>query len=291
MLLTQTFPITPPTMTTASHHPDLSLTLPRILCLHGGGTNARIFRAQCRVLERSLSSTFRLCYAQAPFTSQPGPDVTAVYKDLGPFRAWLRWRPEDPELDAVDAVALIEGVVRDAIRADDEAGGDGEWVAVLGFSQGAKIGASLLFDQQLRAEMGMGGRQGWPQFRFGVLLAGRGPLVSLTPEMGMVPGMAVASSCSVLSATTERDFQPMERALTVPTVHVHGLRDPGLELHRNLLRRCCAVENARLVQWDGEHRLPIKANDVRVVVDAILAVARETGAICELKLMEGYLDR
>ncbi len=194
-------------------------------------------------------------------------------------------------MNAVDAVALIEKAVRDAIQLDDEAGGRGQWVGVLGFSQGAKIGASMLFDQQLRAELGMGRRQGWPHFKFGVLLAGRGPLVSLTPEMGTLPGMAEASSCSVLSPSEELDFQPMERALTVPTVHVHGLRDPGLELHQKLLRRCCAVESARLIQWEGEHRVPIKTNDVRVVVDAILAVARETGAVSELKLMEGYLDR
>ncbi|KAH1600297.1 hypothetical protein KXW91_008005 [Aspergillus fumigatus] len=54
-----------------------TLHLPRLLCLHGGGTNARIFRMQCRVLEKHLGRTFRLVYAQGPFTVvQPGPDVT-----------------------------------------------------------------------------------------------------------------------------------------------------------------------------------------------------------------------
>ncbi|KAH1947450.1 hypothetical protein KXV44_007533 [Aspergillus fumigatus] len=68
-----------------------TLHLPRLLCLHGGGTNARIFRMQCRVLEKHLGRTFRLVYAQGPFTVvQPGPDVTSVYKDYGPFRSWLR---------------------------------------------------------------------------------------------------------------------------------------------------------------------------------------------------------
>ncbi|KAL2037444.1 hypothetical protein N7G274_009724 [Stereocaulon virgatum] len=276
-------------MSTASHHPDLSL--PRVLCLHGGGTNARIFRAQCRVLERSLSSTFRLCYAQAPFTSQPGSDVTAVYKSFGPFRAWLRWRPDDPELDNVSAVTLIENAVRDAIKEDDEMGGRGAWIAVLGFSQGAKIGASLLFDQQLRAELGMSRRNGWPEFKFGVLLAGRDPLVSLSPELGTLPGMAEASSFTVLSPSEERDSPPMERLLTVPTLHVHGLDDPGLELHRKLLSRCCDAKSVRLIQWEGEHRVPIKTNDISVLINAILAIARETGAIDESDLIDGYLSR
>lgn len=218
--------------------------------------------------------------------SQPGPDVSAVYKAFGPCRAWLRWRPEDPPLNTVDAVALNEAALRDAMREDDEAGGRGEWVAVLGFSQGAKIGASLLFDQQLRAEMGMRRRDDWPDFKFGVLLAGRGPLVSLTPELGTLPGMAEASSCSVLSPSEERDFPPMERLLKVPTVHVHGLQDPGLEYHRNLLRRCCAAKSARLVQWEGEHRVSIKSKDVGVVVDAIFSIARETDVLDESKLEE-----
>lgn len=151
------------TMRTASYHPNSSLS--RILSLHGGGTNARNFRAQGHVLERPLSSILRLCYAPAPFTSQPGSDVTAVYKAFGPFRAWLRWRSEHPEVDYVTAVTVIENAVKGALKEDNEMGGRGEWVAVLSFSQGAKIGASMLFGQQLRAELGIGRRNGWPEFK------------------------------------------------------------------------------------------------------------------------------
>lgn len=61
---------------------DSTLHFPRILCLHGGGTNARIFRMQCRVLERSLSRSFRLVYAEGLFPAQPGSDVIYVYKNI-----------------------------------------------------------------------------------------------------------------------------------------------------------------------------------------------------------------
>lgn len=60
-----------------------NLHLPHILCLHGGGTNARIFRVQCRVLEAQLKNKFRLCYAEAPFASNAGPDVLSAYKNGG----------------------------------------------------------------------------------------------------------------------------------------------------------------------------------------------------------------
>jgi hypothetical protein len=81
-----------------------TLNLPRLLCLHGGGANARIFRAQCRVLERALFPTCRLCFAEAPFPSQAGPDVVSVYAAFSPFKAWLHWGPDDAERDSGTAV-------------------------------------------------------------------------------------------------------------------------------------------------------------------------------------------
>ena len=84
-----------------------TLHLPRILCLHGGGTNARIFRAQCRALITQLESEYRLVFAQAPFDSHAGPDVLSVYSQWGPFRRWLRWRAEDMLIRPKDAVSEI----------------------------------------------------------------------------------------------------------------------------------------------------------------------------------------
>ncbi|OGM39934.1 monooxygenase [Aspergillus bombycis] len=127
---------------------DSTLQLPRILCLHGGGTNARIFRMQCRVLERMLRPHFRLVFAEAPLPARPGPDVTSVYKDYGPFKAWLRVRPEDPAQAAGDIVRAIEDSLGAARRADDRQGATGDWVGLLGFSQGAHLAAGILATQQ-----------------------------------------------------------------------------------------------------------------------------------------------
>ncbi|KAI9878067.1 MAG: hypothetical protein M1830_002016 [Pleopsidium flavum] len=256
---------------------DSTLHLPRILCLHGGGTNARIFRAQCRVLERALRPTFRLCYAQAPFPSEPGPDVTSVYKDFGPFRAWLRWLPADPEREAKSAVEQIQESLRNAMAEDDKKGATGEWVALLGFSQGAKMCASLLFLQQARAER-FGGYHGvMPSFRFAVLLAGRGPLVVLDPELVMTPGLVDASGLSTTSNPAQQSFTAVEHRLHLPTIHVHGMQDPGLDLHRKLLYQYCDETHARLIEWDGNHRVPIKTKDVTPVVEEILSMAEKLG--------------
>lgn len=255
-----------------------TLHLPRILCLHGGGTNARIFHAQCRVLRKQLSSRFRFCFAEAPFASQAGPDVVAVFRDFSPFKRWLRWLPEHPQIESQTAVEVIEESLYAAMREDDRKGATGEWVALLGFSQGAKMCASLLFRQQIRAQkLGISGAR--TNFRFAVLLAGRGPLVSLDPGLLMNPALVNASQIGLSTFPDEHTLRKKEHVLRLPTIHVHGMRDQGLHLHRQLLEQYCEKGTTRLVQWDGDHRVPIKQKDVATLVAPILDLARETGVL------------
>ncbi|PWY79149.1 hypothetical protein BO70DRAFT_257829, partial [Aspergillus heteromorphus CBS 117.55] len=238
--------------------------LPRLLLLHGGGTNARIFRSQCRSLRAALTPYFRLVFVDAPFPSVPGPDVIKVYEKWGPFRCWI---PQPPCSNAVhsrgEVVRGVQGALRKAMTDDDARGGRGEWVGVLGFSQGAKVAASLLVGMQggRKREGGMGLR-----LRFGVLLAGRAPVVRLEGED---------------EDEDEDDGEGLEdygAVLELPTLHVHGMRDPGLSLHRELLG-ICERGTARLVEWEGEHRVPIRSADVGVVVTEILGMARAAGVL------------
>lgn len=263
------------TITTLPETEDRTLYLPRILCLHGGGTNARIFRAQCRVLRAELRSKFRLCFAEAPFPSQPGPDVVSVYREFGPFRRWLRSRPEHPRIDPEAAVDMIEESLYAAMRDDDRQGATGEWVGLLGFSQGAKMCASLLLRQEVRAEK-LGKHFAGTNYRFAVLMAGRGPLVSLDPDLVMNPALVDASQIGLSDAPDQQCLGRREHVLRLPTIHVHGLRDQGLGLHRQLLEEYCEG-SARLIEWDGNHRVPIKSKDVAAIVQQMLLVAKETG--------------
>ena len=251
---------------------DSTLHLPRLLCLHGGGTNARIFRSQTRALRAQLQSDFRLCFADAPFICQsPGPDVTAVYKDYGPFRRWLRWLPSHPEIPTKTAVEAIEAAIDAAMKEDDVKGATGEWVGILGFSQGAKVAGSLLLRQQMRTGWGERHRV---RFRFAVLMAGRGPFVSLLKPDGQTgPGLGDAAQMMGVSSPAAGGCGA--NVLRLPTIHVHGMRDPGLRFHEQLLDHHCEEGTARLVEWDGDHRVPIKKKDVAAVVNEIREVARE----------------
>jgi pimeloyl-ACP methyl ester carboxylesterase len=246
-----------------SPSPDPSLHLSRILCLHGGGTNSRIFRAQCRVLRSHLASSFRLIFADAPFLSPPGPDVESVYAEWGPFRSWLQ---VFAQLDVTKSV--VEGIdtsIAAAICEDDRLGATGAVVGLLGFSQGARIAASLLLRQQNQ-------NRHWNQWngsekrvmdpRFAVLLAGRGPLLWLDPDP---------------NPDAEINHEWRAAVVSVPTIHVHGLRDAGIEVHRELLYKCCQKGSTRLVEWEGDHRVPIKTKDVAAVVAEVMQVASNTG--------------
>ncbi|KAH7018066.1 serine hydrolase FSH [Microdochium trichocladiopsis] len=303
------------TTTTTTHAPAQQpprptstnpLSKPRILCLHGGGTNARIFKAQCRVLSRVLDPWFRLVYAEAPFESQPGPDVLSVYADCGPFKRWLRWKPEHAAITDEDVVAAIDEALAEAMSEDDDAGATGEWVGLLGFSQGAKLAASLMFRQQVLLASPGGLAQGRDnnknstgtsirpllspvEWKFAILHAGRAPLVNLLGEATFSSSLLSRPSQIGLADKPDdsghhvphdiMDVASGKHMLDLPTVHVHGLQDVGIHLHRDLLDTYCTPGSAVLVEWDGAHRMPLKAGDVQLVVDAMLAVAAETGAI------------
>lgn len=252
-----------------------TLHLPRILCLHGGGTNRTIFRAQCRVIVAQLRPYFRLVFADAPFPSEPGPDVVSVYRDFGPFKRWLRSRPHHPVVEDSSAVSEIDSSIARAMESDE---GTAEWVGVLGFSQGAKVAASLLYRQQLRTTM-LGPTSCAVNFRFGVLMAGQGPIVSLQPELLHNEALLTASEISLVRAPSSQCLAREEHVLRLPTVHLHGMSDPGIDRHRALLEGYCCAKARRLVQWEGAHRVPIKTRDVALLVEEILDIARLTGIL------------
>ncbi|CAG9949106.1 unnamed protein product [Clonostachys rosea f. rosea IK726] len=242
------------------------LSLPRILCLHGGGTSAEVFEIQCRIIIRQLQNRCRLVFVNGPWTSHAHPAILPYFADLGPFYRWLRWNDDDP-FDPQGEEKILAAIEK-AMKEDP---GRGDFVGVLGFSQGAKIAGSLLWAQEKSPKPRT-------SFKFGVILAGRAPYVVLDPEK-QLPAVAHVADIGQQSIDF-KDWAPTnegEHVLSLPTLHVHGLKDPGLEEHRVLLKNYCKTGTTRLIEWDGDHRVPIQADIVTKLVGYITEMAHEAG--------------
>ncbi len=265
------------------------LSLPRILCLHGGGVNSTIFRLQCRsFLASALASHFRFVFVDGPTLCEAHPAVEKVYGDYGPFYRWLRFEKEHPKTDAGDAAFAVLSCCRAAMDAD---AGTGEWVGVLGFSQGSKIAASLLWlAERVRKRDGRKGQDGKAvvlpvmglvNFQFGVIFAGSAPLTALDPDEAaegvMPPHMDSPGEVGMLF-TDWPESDEGEHSISTPTLHVHGIKDPGIERHKVMLGKYCRKGSTTLVEWDGDHRLPFKKADVDLVVSKILEVAGKSAS-------------
>lgn len=105
-------------------------------------------------------------------------------------------------------------------------------------------------------------------------MAGRGPLTWFGTEDTKPQGLGDPTTPSTITSMPPVPLGSREHILEVPTIHVHGLEDPGIELHRALLRQYCDANTTTLIEWDGDHRLPIKTKDVSPVVEEILRHAR-----------------
>jgi hypothetical protein len=137
-------------------------------------------------------------------------------------------------------------------------GASGKWVGVMGFSQGAKVAASLLYRQQE-------GRSK-TTFRFGILLAGSAPLAMLDQEWDL----------QAIFKSLPKSGHPDSR-FSIPTIHMHGLHDAGLHRHRQLYESC-RRDTARLLEWDGSHRVPIKSKDLLPLIHQIREISQDTDA-------------
>lgn len=233
------------------------LALPRLLCLHGAGVNAQIFRIQCRAIMARLKDKFRFVFAEGPLEDEAHEAIVTIFAEFAPFKRWLAYRDKH---EPTDATEMAQGIVRQIRDAMDKDEGTGEWAGLLGFSQGGVISASLLWaqdhieDETKRPLPGI-------KFRFAVIMAAPGPVVHID-RTGTLP--------------TPRHL------LLTPTLHVHGLQDAALENHRKLYKYS-KQGTATLLEWNGDHRLPIKTDDVEKLVNRMLQLAERTG-------MEFYYD-
>ena len=153
-----------------------SQPLPRIACFHGSGSNGSIYQIQCLRLQMLLESEFEFVFFDAPFERDAGPGVLPWFEEYAPFKSWIMKREGgtgEEIADGTDGRLGSENGVERAKRLMREAGGGGEWIAVMGFSQGTKMAGGLLKDQEKRKKEGVREGDGF-DLKFGVLCMGSG---------------------------------------------------------------------------------------------------------------------
>ena len=236
--------------------------LPRILCLHGGGASATIFKIQTIRLAHYLRPHFHLVFLDAPFPSPAGPGVLPVFESVGPY---YRWTP----VKEGDDVSKVRTVIRKAMIEE----GDGmPFVGILGFSQGAMLASGILREQFQRGA-GLGGED--QKFKFGVCLVGGFPPLSLDTRFTATGDPYVFG--------TGKDDERLQDSIGVSSIHMHGLRDPVLP-NSQALARCYKdklpdgaqpdVEDQRIqktvLEFDVEHHMPAGMPDSKTLAFAIL---------------------
>ncbi|CZT04210.1 uncharacterized protein RCO7_10825 [Rhynchosporium graminicola] len=214
---------------------------PALLCLHGGGTNTTIFNIQTIRLQRALSASFDFVFIDAPFEAPPGPGVMPVFEGCGPFYRWT-------ELGSQDMPEATHKKIADVLSSRDK-----NIVGIIGFSQGAKLGAGICLEQQIRASRTVDVKQGG-LVKFAVFLNSTSPpLTSST---------LTAEEVSVL--------------IRIPSLHVVGLQDPWRGDSEKLYGDSFDKGHSKKIEFDLGHRLPSSDQDTALIAMEIMRMYRET---------------
>ncbi|KAI9767827.1 MAG: hypothetical protein M1839_004341 [Geoglossum umbratile] len=215
--------------------------LPRILCLHGGGSNAAIFHAQTRFIRHVLRDRFEFVFVDGPFETKPGPGILPTFEDCGPYFRWAALGEGEDEGEATGNVLR---------RFEEEPGGE-RIVGLLGFSQGVRVVMGLLLRQQNQPQDLP--EKGLMCLRFAVCAMG-----GISPPIQLLE--------------TYRD-----ETIRIPTIHVHGIHDSIYEQSKLLITRHFDARSAKVLTVDAGHHLPAKMHETNRLAEMMLEACYPRG--------------
>jgi predicted esterase len=251
-------------MATRSTHNHTGALLPAILMLHGGGSNATVFKIQSRRLLWNLEKQFRFVFAQAPIEGTPGHGMLPVFASCAPFYRWVNRRfkagESDVEPTPADEVATLDEILT---RVMEQNGGVSSFRGIIGFSQGARLVPGLLLRQ---AEMKRNTGSATTNFAFGVMIGGPFPPISLSQN-----------------PSTE-DYELLKE---FPTVHAWG-RDDHVKPGCVELMKACDADHCFQMDFEGGHHLPLKDVEAKDLCDLIMAAWYACGGTFGVSADETY---
>ncbi|KAG9201706.1 hypothetical protein G6514_005515 [Epicoccum nigrum] len=246
------------------------MPLPRIACFHGGGSNSLVFAYQCKRLQQLLAHEYEFVFFDAPFEREAGPGVLPHFKELAPFRTWMK--PEFLQDDESEVLEKVIQLMADDTRRRQKMAGEhvregqerqvGKWVGAMGFSQGTRVVGGLLRWMQSATH------SSHPDIdiQFGILCMG-----SAKPMSCNASSTRSSSNCSSASSSVHELQDPDTGALEfdtirIPTLHLHGLRDAILPRSREQLTLYYDAECSRLLEINYHHAMPWYTHDLTTFV-------------------------
>ncbi|RAK84886.1 phospholipase/carboxylesterase [Aspergillus costaricaensis CBS 115574] len=232
---------------------------PRIACFHGGGSKGEIYKIQCSRLASLLENDFEFVFFDGPYTRDAGPGVLPAFRGYEPYKSWVTNDSDGKELvdgSGYDDVGRdgIERVLKLMVQNDREQDEPaGPWVGAMGFSQGTRMVGGLLLDQQRRAASGWDANEGI-QLKFGVCCMGAG---------------------APLESEVSKHFNFEDSTVSLPTLHVHGLKDWVLPLSRLQYAKYYDSKTKKLYEVDYHHAMPWNTHEVQKLADLIRQIYKE----------------
>ncbi len=271
-------------MTTRPTHDSNGALLPAILCLHGGGSNATVFKIQTRRLIWALDKQFRFVFAQAPIEGTPGHGMLPVFASCAPFYRWVNRRfkagESDVETTPQAEIDTIDNIIQTVMEAN---GGVDTFKGVMGFSQGARLTAGLLLRQKIQErdrDLGVASASASASSSSG---DGNGngstttttstTTPTLTPKTNFAFGVMIGGPCPPIGLFDESvgvNVEDYKLLKEIPTVHAWGRDDhirPGCEE----LARLCESDHSFHMDFEGGHHLPLKDVEAKDLCDLIMA--------------------
>jgi predicted esterase len=232
--------------------------------LHGGGSNATVFKIQSRRLIWNLEKQFRFVFAQAPIEGTPGHGMLPVFETCKPFYRWVSRRfkagESNVEPTPVEECQRVDEILTKIM---EENGGVESFKGIIGFSQGARLVPGLLLRQKLE-ERDQGSSK-W-KFKFGVMIGGPFPPISLTQNV---------------------DVKDYELLREIPTVHGWG-RDDHVKPGCVELYNACDSDHCFQMDFEGGHHLPLKDVEAKDLCDLIMAAWYAAGGTYGISANETY---
>ncbi|KAH8434625.1 uncharacterized protein LDX57_012267 [Aspergillus melleus] len=210
----------------------------RVLCLHGIGTNCEIFEAQTAALRYQLGHAFNFEFIGGEHPWPAAPGIAEVFGRDEVCYSYFDGTPSG-------ALAAVKDLA-------DYVAENGPFDAVMGFSLGATLAVTFLFNW---------GKLGFVEspFKFAILLCSCLPCDWDALQMGRLEFVNPTQVTGLIK---------------IPTIHAWSPQDTEYPGEGRLVVEMCDTSNRVNLQHSAGHNPPTQPDEVDKLAQAILDVSK-----------------